>query len=119
MLCAYAMYQPIQVFLGVAAVLLLVGLAAGGRFLFYFILEPTYSGHVQSLMIGTGGIILAFLVGLVAMLAELVATNRRLLEDIMMRVRRLDSATREQFDGVFTTDAVPWRARTGDSEDAP
>jgi glycosyltransferase involved in cell wall biosynthesis len=106
---AYVMYRPIQIFIGVAAVLLLAGLVASGRFLYFFILNPSYSGHVQSLVVGTGCIVLAFQVALIAMLAELVATNRRLLEDVMMRVRRLDGAANQKVDGVFSSGAAPWR----------
>jgi glycosyltransferase involved in cell wall biosynthesis len=87
---AYAMYRPVQVFSRLAIVLFVVGLATWIRFLYYF-LSGAGSGHVQSLIIGTGSMILAFIVAVVAILAELVAGNRRLLEELLMRVRRLDS----------------------------
>ncbi len=111
---AYNMYWPVQTFGFLAAVLLLVGLGLGGRFAYYYVLEPTRSGHVQSLLVGVGAIVLAFLVGLMALLGDLMATNRRLTEEVLHRVRRLDAmlARREagQVEGVESTGAAPWRS---------
>ncbi|MEX1366343.1 MAG: glycosyltransferase family 2 protein, partial [Nannocystaceae bacterium] len=44
---AYNMYWPVQTFGFLAGLLLLVGLVLGGRFLYFYVLDPTYSGHVQ------------------------------------------------------------------------
>jgi hypothetical protein len=110
---AYNMYWPVQTFGFLAAVLLLVGLGLGGRFAYFYVLEPTRSGHVQSLLVGVGAIVLAFLVGLMALLGDLLATNRRLTEEVLHRVRRLDAnlATREgsKVEGIESTGAQPWR----------
>ncbi len=108
---AYAMYRPVQVFSRLAILFLVAGLATWIRFLYYF-LSGEGSGHVQSLIVGTGAVMLAFVIALVAMLAELVAGNRRLLEEVLTRVRRLDSelGRREgQIEGVLSTGAAPWR----------
>lgn len=116
---AYNMYWPGQTFGFLAVVLLLLGLGLGGRFLYFYILDPSYSGHVQSLLVGVGAVVLAFLVGLMALLGDLMATNRRLLEDLMTRVRRLDAAlAREskQVEGIESTGADPW---TPPAESAP
>jgi glycosyltransferase involved in cell wall biosynthesis len=113
---AYAMYRPVQTFLSVALLLFVLGGALVGRFLFYYVRDPSYGGHTQSLVIGVGGIILSFLVALLAMLSDLLAANRRLLEELLGRVRRLDAdaATRSQergapVEGVQSTGAAPWR----------
>jgi hypothetical protein len=113
---AYAMYRPVQTFLYVAIVLFSLGGALVGRFLFYYARDPSYAGHTQSLVVGVGGIILSFLVGLLAMLSDLLAANRRLLEELLRRVRRLDaddalrSAERgAPVEGVRSTGAAPWR----------
>ena len=88
---AYNMYWPVQTFGVVAGLLLLLGLSLGGRFVYFYIQDPDYSGHIQSLLVGVGAIVLAFLVGLMALLGDLLATNRRLTEEILQRVRRLDA----------------------------
>jgi glycosyltransferase involved in cell wall biosynthesis len=113
---SYAMYQPVQTFASVAAILAALGLAFCGRFLYFFALRPINSGHAQSLIVGVGFIILAFLVGLVAVLGDLLSANRRLLEDVLVRVRRLDAsharavrAAGGSVEGIRTTRAAAWR----------
>jgi len=88
---AYAMYRPVQTFATLAVALSLIGAIGIGRFLFYWFENPRYSGHTQSLVVGVGCIILAFLVGLMAFLGELLAANRRLLEEVLSRIRLLES----------------------------
>lgn len=109
---AYAMYRPVQVFSRIAFVLFLVGALTWGRFLYFFVSRGTAAGHVQSLLVGTTAIILAFVVGLVAMLAELLAANRRLLEDLLVRMRSLESRTGDvqgrQLHDVWTTGHAAW-----------
>jgi hypothetical protein len=108
---AYNMYWPVQTFGFVALVLLLLGLGLGGRFLWFYVQDPEYSGHVQSLLVGVGAVVLAFLVGLIALLGDLMATNRRLLEDVLARVRRLDAALAAgsgHVEGIESTGAAPW-----------
>jgi glycosyltransferase involved in cell wall biosynthesis len=89
---AYNMYWPLRTFGTLAVVLFLGGAVLAGRFLFYYLRAPDYSGHVQSLLIGVGSVVLAFIVALMALLGDLIATNRRLIEELLTRVRRLDSA---------------------------
>jgi glycosyltransferase involved in cell wall biosynthesis len=111
---AYAMYQPVQVFSRLALLLLLLGVGICCRFLFYYLVTRGASGHIQSLIVGVGAVVLAFLVGLVAMLAELLAANRRLIEDVLMRVRRLEVqeglASQTPIEGVTSTGSAPWNA---------
>lgn len=115
---AYNMYWPVQTFGLIAVLLLLLGLVLSGRFVYFYLLDPTYSGHVQSLLVGVGAIVLAFLVGLMALLGDLMAANRRLLEELVTRVRRIDSTHAQSgtndVEGIESTGATPWRA-----EDAP
>lgn len=110
---AYAMYRPVQVFAGLAIGLFVFGAALGVRFLYHYIEDPTYSGYTQSLTVGTGAVVLSFVTALVAMLAELLAANRRLMEEVLMRVRRLDAgrAITEEgaLEGIRSTRAAPWK----------
>jgi hypothetical protein len=106
------MYRPVQTFMYVGIGLLATGSIAVGRFLYLRWLAPDYSGHTQSLVLGVGCIILAFLVGLVALLSELLAANRRLLEELVSRVRRLDAelprAHPRADESTESTGAKPW-----------
>ncbi len=87
---AYAMYRPTQILVLVATVLCVVGTSLALRFLFHYVQNPSYSGYVQSLVVGMGALVLALLLGVATLLAELLASNRRLLEELLLRVRRLE-----------------------------
>jgi glycosyltransferase involved in cell wall biosynthesis len=113
---AYAMYWPLQTFGFMAAMLLLFGLGLGGRFLYFYVQEPDVSGHIQSLQVGVGAVVLAFVVGLMAVLGDLLAANRRLNEELLARIRRLDAELAADkrsrgvaLEGVLSTGAEPWR----------
>jgi glycosyltransferase involved in cell wall biosynthesis len=119
---AYAMYRPVQIFSRLAFVFFAIGSAAWLRFLYFYISRGSASGHLPSLLLGTAFIILSFMVALVAMLAELLAANRRLLEDLLMRMRRLESRgttvmDRER-DGIRTTHHAAWKASAGSPSDS-
>jgi hypothetical protein len=66
-----------------------LGLIAGFRFLYYFV-EGEGRGHLQSLVLVSILLGIGFQTILVAFLADLLAVNRRLLEDIQYKSRRLD-----------------------------
>jgi len=112
---SYNMYWPVQTFGLLAIVLLVLGASLGGRFLYYYVLDPDYSGHIQSLLVGVGMVVLAFLVGLMALLGDLIAANRRLVEETLMRIRRVeadlsrDAARKGEVEGIERTSAPTWR----------
>ena len=113
---AYSMYRPLQTFGSVAVMLLCLGFALGIRFL-YFYMTGHGAGHVQSVQVGVGAVVLAFIVGLMALLGDLLAANRRLNEELLARVRRLDAARAlerrprpDSVEGVFVTGVPTWKA---------
>jgi hypothetical protein len=113
---SYAMYRPAATFAYAAFAFLAVGAGLIGRFLYFYVQDPTRSGHAQSLVLGVGCVVLSFVVGIAAMLGELLAANRRLLEESLLHLRRLDAQASiramregEAIDGVVTTGAAPWR----------
>jgi len=115
---AYGMYWPLQTFGFMALALLVLGLGLGGRFAYFYVLEPGVSAHIQSLQVGVGAVVLGFVVGLMAFLGDLLAANRRLNEELLARVRRLDAelaasrrARGESLEGIRSTGAAPWRAK--------
>jgi glycosyltransferase involved in cell wall biosynthesis len=119
---SYGMYWPMQTFGYISLGLLAVGLVLGGRFAYYYLTDPGKSSHVQSLQIGVGAIVLAFLVALMVLLSDLLAANRRLTEEVLRRVRRLDAimaagqrSSGRDLDGIHSTAARPWtpEARLG------
>jgi hypothetical protein len=81
-----AMYEPLRVFFYAGSLLLAAGVALGLRFLWYWALHD-YSGHVQSLILATVLLIMGFQIIVAGLLADLIAANRRLLEDLLHRVK--------------------------------
>jgi len=86
----YSMHRPLQAFGWLSLPFLLLGVALGMRFLYFWILNPNYSGHIQSLILASIAIVVGAQVFIFGMLGNLVRTNRLLLEDIRLRVRRLE-----------------------------
>lgn len=84
----FVVYQPARFFGSIAAVLLLAGFLIGLRFLYHY-LTGDGSGRVQSLILAGALLTMGFQSVLVAFLADVIAANRRLLEDIryMQRTR--------------------------------
>ncbi|MBI3967949.1 MAG: glycosyltransferase family 2 protein [Chloroflexi bacterium] len=85
---SYAMYEPLKVFFYLGAFLMLLGLAGVTRFLYYHVIG--LGGHVQSLILSVGILVVAVFVVLIGLVADLVAANRRLIEELLYRVRRLE-----------------------------
>lgn len=87
----YAMYEPLKVFFYIGLLLSLPGLAGVARFLYYFLFVPnTASGHIQSLILSAIFLIIGFQIMLIGLLADLISANRRLMEDTLYRVKKLD-----------------------------
>lgn len=86
---AYMMYKPLKCFTYLAVIPLLIGLAIGGRFLVYVAMGQS-SGHIQSLILGCTLIIIGFLTFMIGLVADVIAANRRLLQDTQYHVRRTE-----------------------------
>jgi len=80
-----ALYKPMKVFSIAGALFLLAGAALGVRFLGYYFFGANPGGHVQSLILAAVLVVVGFQTLLIALLADLVAINRRLLEEMKLR----------------------------------
>ncbi len=98
---AYGMYQPMRVFMTIGGLMILAGLVPGLRFLYYYIFERS-AGHIQSLILSAILIIVGFQVCLIGLLADLVGFNRKILEEVLYRLRQLEleNASRKAADGL-------------------
>jgi glycosyltransferase involved in cell wall biosynthesis len=85
----YMVYQPLKTLALVSLVFLVPGLLIGFRFLYYLIIG-TGAGHIQSLILAAILLIVGFQVFILGLVADLMAANRRLLEDTLYRVRKLE-----------------------------
>ena len=82
-----ALYKPLKIFSGVAALFLLAGTACGLRVLFAHLSGDTQN-HALALTLSAMLTTLAVLTLLIAVLADIVAINRELLEDLKLRESR-------------------------------
>lgn len=86
---AYAMYNPLRVFVALGLLGAAIGAGPVLRFL-YFFAKGDGDGHVQSLVLGGVFIVLGMLSILFGVIADLVGRNRQLLEMVLERVRRIE-----------------------------
>jgi glycosyltransferase involved in cell wall biosynthesis len=84
---AYTMYRPLRVFISISFIFLLVGLIGTGRFLYFFAIGEG-SGHVQSLILSAVLLIVGFQIFLIGLVADLIGFNRKVLEEVLYRLRR-------------------------------
>ena len=85
----YTLYQPLRVFSGMGSLSFLLGILIGLRFVFYYIVQGG-QGHVQSLILAAVLMMIGFLLIVFGVLADLLSANRRLIEDLRLRVRNLE-----------------------------
>ncbi len=102
MLRAYAMYQPLTIFLALGVVLMAAGAAPIVRFLIHYFAGDG-EGMIQSLVIGGALFLMGGVCVMFALIADLIAYNRMLLEETLERVRKLeydaarDAAAKKRF----------------------
>lgn len=86
---AYTLYSPLRVFTILGVVLILMGLIPGIRFIYLLSIGQT-TGHVQSLILTAILMIMGFQSLLAGIMSDLIGSNRKLLEETITRVRRIE-----------------------------
>jgi glycosyltransferase involved in cell wall biosynthesis len=86
----YTVYRPLKTFFAIGSILMLAGVALGARFLWFYA-QGDRGGHIQSLILAAVFLIAGFQTWLIALLADLIGVNRRLTEDVLIRVKKLES----------------------------
>ena len=94
---AFLMYRPLMFFTSLGSIMGLVGVGIGVRFL-CFLFSGNGAGHIQSLILASMMIILGVMTIIVGLQGDIIAANRKLLEDIQYHVRKLDYDHREDED---------------------
>lgn len=95
---AFIMYRPLKFFASLGALSILMGTILGARFIYYW-LGGTGNGHIQSLILASMLIVVGVQTIVVGLQGDIIAANRKLLEDIQYRVKRLDYEMTEHSDG--------------------
>lgn len=86
MLRMFIIYRPFRFFILIGGLFLFTGLILGARFLYFFI-SGSGQGHIQSLILSAILLITGVQVSLIAVLAELISINRKLIEDVQRMVK--------------------------------
>jgi glycosyltransferase involved in cell wall biosynthesis len=86
----FILYEPLRFFMWLSLPFFLVG---GGLWFRYFVIwlqgESERSSHVQSLIVGSGALMMAVLLFVLGIIGDLIAINRRLHEETLYHVKRL------------------------------
>jgi hypothetical protein len=82
----FIIYRPFCFFGTIGAVLFSAGLLIGLRFLWLY-LGGDGEGHVQSLILASALLLMGFQTLMVAFLADLLAANRKLIEDVRFNLK--------------------------------
>ncbi len=86
---AFMMYKPLVFFTVVGAIPFLIGVALMIRFLVFFF-NGAGMGHIQSLVFASTLMMIGFMTFIMGLQADIIAANRKLLEDIQFRLRRME-----------------------------
>lgn len=86
---AYMMYKPLKCFTYLAVAPVIIGLLIGFRFLYYMAVGMS-GGHVQSLILACTLIIIGFLTFMIGLVADVIAANRKLLQDTQYHARKTE-----------------------------
>ena len=86
---AYVMYKPLRFFTGLGTIPLVLGILLGIRYLILLAMGAG-QGNIQSLILCSLLIMIGVLVIVLGVLADTIAANRKILQDIQYHVRKLD-----------------------------
>ena len=86
----YARYKALKIFAACGALSFSIGFVIGLRFLYYFFIVGEADEYVQSLILAAVLLLAGFQMLLTGIVADLIATNRALLEDALARVKEIE-----------------------------
>jgi glycosyltransferase involved in cell wall biosynthesis len=105
----YTGYEPLQVFSGLALLLLVAALAAWSPFLWDWAMHGDQSGHLQSIVLGGVFIMAALQAFALGVIADLISAHRVVSQRTLERVRRIELQL-----GVQPSHYVPGSGRAPD-----
>jgi glycosyltransferase involved in cell wall biosynthesis len=84
-----ALYEPLKVFALIGFVIALPGLSYTTRFVYFYLsgADGGGQGHIQSLILGAILILVGFQIAVIGLVADLIAMNRKLDEEILYRLK--------------------------------
>ena len=86
---SFMMYKPLKFFGVLGLIFLTAGLIFGIRFMFFYI-QGLSEEYIKSMVIAAVLVVLAIIIFVFGLLSDIIASNRKLLEDIQYRVRKME-----------------------------
>ncbi|MHA3770264.1 glycosyltransferase family 2 protein [Verrucomicrobiota bacterium sgz303538] len=83
-------YRPLRFFTWVGAVPFTLGMILGLRWLYLLAVEGAARTHVPSLILTAILILVGVQIWIIGVVADIIAVNRKLLEDIQLRIKRIE-----------------------------
>lgn len=80
----FVVYKPFRFFMTIGMTIFFVGFVLGLRFLYYY-LAGNGEGHIQSVILAGVLMGMGFQTGLIAFIADLLAVNRKLMQEVRYR----------------------------------
>jgi glycosyltransferase involved in cell wall biosynthesis len=104
----YAMYEPLKVFTYIGLIIFAAGLIIPVQFVYTELTQTRFGPrNIQGLVLSAVLMIVGFQVIVIGLLADVISANRKLLEDLVYRVRSLELPPRaDAVQGPDTTDAL-------------
>jgi glycosyltransferase involved in cell wall biosynthesis len=106
----FMIYRPLVLFLPLAAILGVAGFLLGTRYI-YYIAVGEGAGHIQSVIVAMALVGTSVFVGLIGVVADLISTNRKLLERLDWKLHKIEDAI-----GASREDATDVGDRSQDSD---
>jgi len=91
----FVVYRPFRFFLTLGAVVFCMGFLIASRYLWIYI-HGQGGAHIQSLILASLLMMLGYLTTMIGVLADLIAVNRKLLEEICFRFYRVEELVLQQ-----------------------
>jgi len=86
----FVVYKPFRFFMAIGGTLFLLGFLIGIRFIYYVYIIKDSTSRVQSLVLASILLGIGFQTILVAFLADLIAVNRKLMENLKYWLKKLE-----------------------------
>jgi hypothetical protein len=83
----FLLYRPLRLFATLGGLVFGAGFVLGMRFVYFFLVGQG-DGHIQSLILAATLLLMGFQLGILGLVADLTASNRRILEDLQYEERR-------------------------------
>ncbi len=94
---AFMMYKPLVFFLICGSIPFILGVILIIRFLIFFA-HGAGMGHIQSLVVASMLVMVGFMTFIMGLQADIIAANRKLLEDVQFRIRRMEIGENDESD---------------------